>query len=61
MEAKRAVPPQVAEKGIELAEKALEKQLEVMAEQQKKGQDFVNKEVRVLYQRFTGAFISAVF
>ena len=44
-EVKRAVPPQVVEKGIELAGKALEKQLEIIAEQQKKVDEFVNKEV----------------
>ena len=43
-QAKR-VPPQAAQKGLEIAETALDKQLEIMAEQQKKGDEFVNKEV----------------
>ena len=46
-ESKRAIPPQVAEKGLEIAEKALDKQLEIAEEQQKKVDEFVSKEVSV--------------
>ena len=34
--------------GRKIAEKAIERQFEIMAEQQKKGQEFVNEKVRKL-------------
>ena len=36
----------MASKAAEIGEKALEKQFEIMEEQQKKGQEFVNKKVK---------------
>ena len=43
---KRAIPPVVAEKAAELGAQLAEKQLEILAEQQKKVGEFVNKKVR---------------
>lgn len=48
---KRAVPPWVAEKGMEIAEKAIEKQLEVMEQQQQKAAEFVDKKVKIAYRK----------
>ena len=42
---KRAVPAAVSEKALEIGQKALEKQLEIMQEQQEKAGKFVNKKV----------------
>ena len=43
------MPPAVAEKAMEIGEKALEKQLEIMEEQQKKAGEFVDKKVKAKY------------
>jgi len=41
----------VAEKGMEIAEKAIEKQLEVMEQQQQKAAEFVDKKVKIAYRK----------
>ena len=42
------MPPVVAEKGMEIAEKAIDKQIEVMEEQQKKAGEFIDKKVNLI-------------
>ena len=42
----KRVPPIVAEKAVEIAGQAIDRQIEVMHQQQQKGEDFVNEEVR---------------
>jgi len=44
------VPPAVAEKAMEIGEKALEKQFEIMEQQQQKAGEFINKKVRTAYR-----------
>ena len=47
---KRAVPPIVTEKAMELAGKAIEKQLEIMQQQQQRAAEFVDKKVKTAYR-----------
>ena len=42
----KRVPPIVAEKVMEIAGQAIDRQIEIMHQQQQKGEDFVNEEVR---------------
>ena len=51
------MPPVVAEKAMEIAEKAVDKQLEVMEQQQQKAAEFVDKKVKTVYR--PALFLSA--
>ena len=45
-----AVPPIVTEKAMELAGKAIEKQLAIMQQQQQRAAEFVDKKVKTAYR-----------